>query len=701
MAGQNDFLIFDENRENLLPQDIYVSDQERNNGFKKGLARSNVNNKVLYQTSKMCHALGELIVDNGDNASDESSVDELKQSLKDMFVYFGNKNGHAMFDIIFKDHILDFYESKGFALLGSYVYKTAIAGSRFGYPSFFNKCIEEQAQGKITEVTLGENTITMYINSNGHQFYDISDKEKVDIFYNSMGIAWFYGVDTTNERIFLPRNDYLTSYVKDGFYYVDYDMETRNAMRMRVPLEDGLGRYNMLFNGTASSDNTEGLTGANVSTDFGRVKYSGTSYKTSDLINGGTTSTLTPSAVNLDPNGTLYVDIKNTKDTNKIAYMVVGNTEVESLITDVIDVTTTENDTLPLLHHIPSDELLEHPSWLRSTGEWNDGNVYTSAYNYLVNEYQTGSEHTDTLKSPDGTEYNVIYRTVKGKKVVDVANIDQVTAVYSAIGSAWYYVIDQDNMLFRLPQSHNSECYTADPTRLGLDISAGLPNITGTVSSGSYNPTTSGAFYETETKKASSPNTNGSTMICGFDASLSNPIYGNSETVTPAHTEFYLYFKVANAVQNLQLLDVGEVLEAVSNKVDINSDVIDGQWVTDILTLLDTSGKLTQSVIDLSEYLPNDGCDYEVKFKLAGYDDDSTYGYYLDTDKWITSETAFTTLDNNASSVWHIFGGVSARQELTIIDLPVGSERWVRITGLGADNIRLFVLGYRRIGKNI
>ena len=54
-----------------------------------------------------------------------------------------DKTGLVLFDTILKDHILTYEESKGLALQGTYVYKEAIAGSRYGYADFYNKCIEE------------------------------------------------------------------------------------------------------------------------------------------------------------------------------------------------------------------------------------------------------------------------------------------------------------------------------------------------------------------------------------------------------------------------------------------------------------------------------------------------------------------------------------------------------------------------------
>ena len=61
MAGQNDILIFDENKENILTQESYIADVDRGDGFKAGFARSIVNNKVLRQVTMMCSALGELM----------------------------------------------------------------------------------------------------------------------------------------------------------------------------------------------------------------------------------------------------------------------------------------------------------------------------------------------------------------------------------------------------------------------------------------------------------------------------------------------------------------------------------------------------------------------------------------------------------------------------------------------------------------
>ena len=139
---------------------------------------------------------------------------------------------------------------------------------------------------------------------------------------STYGQCSMWALDTTNRKFKVPTilNKIVTGTNNAN---VLYDMSTTRNMQMRIPLNDSLGRLNMLFNGTASSDNTEGLTGANNSSNYGQVQYTGTGYSTSNLPSGGTTGTVTPSKVNLDPNGTLYVDGEDLTTTIEVRYFVV------------------------------------------------------------------------------------------------------------------------------------------------------------------------------------------------------------------------------------------------------------------------------------------------------------------------------------------------------------------------------------------
>ena len=115
-------------------------------------------------------------------------------------------SSNAMFDIKLVDHILLGAEAAGWELQGTYVYKEAVLNEHYGYPDFYNKVIEEYSECTQTETV---NDVTIKVHTNGHKFYDITDKEAIDSSFNSIGMAWYYGVDIENERILLPRNNWF------------------------------------------------------------------------------------------------------------------------------------------------------------------------------------------------------------------------------------------------------------------------------------------------------------------------------------------------------------------------------------------------------------------------------------------------------------------------------------------------------------
>lgn len=125
-------------------------------------------------------------------------------------LYFTNSKGEKeefksggssfnLFDTKISDHILDGEEAIGWMLQGSYVNGAV-------YPDFYAKCLGEYNEATETETVNG---VTVKVSTNGHKFFDIADKVSIDGFFNTMGSAWFYGVDTENERIFLPRDKYF------------------------------------------------------------------------------------------------------------------------------------------------------------------------------------------------------------------------------------------------------------------------------------------------------------------------------------------------------------------------------------------------------------------------------------------------------------------------------------------------------------
>lgn len=94
-------------------------------------------------------------------------------------------------------------------------------------------------------------------------------------------------------------------------------------------------------------------------------------------------------------------------------------------------------------------------------------------------------------------------------------------------------------------------------SKVGTRVAAGLPNITGQWSTGwnqpvrgFHNLTASGAFYvDTDTSKpgriTAEDANGGSSRYPGFDASGSNPIYGNSDTVQPPALLVVMWHRIA------------------------------------------------------------------------------------------------------------------------------------------------------------
>ncbi|MBE7703646.1 MAG: hypothetical protein E7Z89_06315 [Cyanobacteria bacterium SIG28] len=218
----------------------------------------------------------------------------------------------SLFDTILKDHILTYEESKGLALQGTYVYKEAIAGSRYGYPDFYNKVVEEFAEATGEETING---ITIKVHSNGHKFYNTVDKDAIDAYFEAYGFAWFYGVDTENERIFLPRNNY-------------FEQATGTVSEVGQGVEAGLPNITGKFTSGGPATNDPAVEGA----------FSNLTTSSPTKIQGGTANRALVRFDASDSNS-----IYNNSDTvqpnavKKLLYICVGNTTNYEGITDVVN----------------------------------------------------------------------------------------------------------------------------------------------------------------------------------------------------------------------------------------------------------------------------------------------------------------------------------------------------------------------------
>lgn len=442
----------------------------------------------------------------------------------------GSGSGFNLFDTKTSDHILEGDEALGWALQGTYVYKEGVAGSRTGYADFYNRCLAEKELGTATETTLGDNTITMYINGNGHKFYDIADKDVVDTWYNTYGIADYYGIDTANERIFLPRNDYFVQLTGDISKVNDY-------------IEAGLPNIEGTYKSQAMTLDT------NV-TSTGAL-----SYLPNNSYHRATGTAGTGSGINFD--ASLSNPIYGNSDTVqppsslKLLYYCVGNTKAESAISNVTEITTSENDTLPLFYNFYSKEdMTTTGSYVNaSLGTYLSGNVYTTAYNELVNKLGTDNvkANTDTY-----TDYD--------------------------------FVVNQDDMTFRLPLKNGQEIMFATGVKGNgktLGVTDGT-NELGTFISNTGNGVgtfinNNGESVGTPASSISGANNIGRVVGVTTDSTKSG-IELDTENIT-IPDGWNLYYKVANAVTNLELLDVAKVtadLNTCYKKNDSDNSILSG-----------------------------------------------------------------------------------------------------------------------------
>lgn len=266
-------------------------------------------------------------------------------------------------------------------------------------------------------------------------------------------------------------------------------------------------------------------------------------------------------------NGITLEGNKTTEDLNINSLPDQTGNEGKVLITNGTEASwqTLPETGLPLFAHIWSDHLLTNTSYLRAdTFSWQDGNIYYTAYNELVNEKNLTTEtSTDTINNITIT----YYRTPKGYKIVLPDMADTIAQLYENTSTAWYYILDIDNTRFKLPR--NSRYESGTTTELAGDFSAeSLPNITGAAGNIlSTNP--SGVFLNSqEVGTASIPTGEHKQRKLAFDASLSSSTYQGGAKVNPDHVTQFLYFYVGNTIQNETTINIAEITEALNNKAD-------------------------------------------------------------------------------------------------------------------------------------
>lgn len=289
-------------------------------------------------------------------------------------------------------------------------------------------------------------------------------------------------------------------------------------------------------------------------------------------------------------------------------------------------------------------------------------------------------------------------------------------------GQCGKFAVDTTNGKFRVPLIKDGAVIqqALSDIELGKAYNAGLPNVTGSITVKS----SSGAQTQLLTDSTSGVEKNGALYISGtrtaygigqssetnssapkdlsFDASLSNSIYGNSDTVQMNAVALRYFVVVANGQTSQSMMDWSAWASSLQGKANIdgsnwNSSVknVDSAFVTKVLTL-STSTAIGTYEIDLSDYLPNDGYVYEIELRGYAYRTGSSSGFCFLSSTLCPADTS-ENYDHFASSA----NGVISKGNWCRIF--VGSDR--KMTKIIRDEAFsacvVNAIGYRRIGTNV
>ena len=406
-------------------------------------------------------------------------------------------------------------------------------------------------------------------NPNGHIFYDIKDKEAVDEWFDTYGIADFYGVDKENERIFLPRNSKFFQFTTDTTKVNDMV----EAGLPNIEAKDSIG----FSDDNPQSDLPPFVYAGNVGNTTG-----GSSPEKRFRFDASTANPIYGKSDTVQPPSSL-----------KLLYYVVGNTDVQSAATDIVDVTTTENDTLPLFYNFyaKDEDMADAVSFVKSTGTFLGGNLYPTAYEKLVARVGTGNvkAHTD-----DYTDYD--------------------------------FVVNQDEMTFRLPLKNGKEVLPGDETVNTLGFSA---NPTNNVEEYivPYNGYITIIGYKQSTANTLNVMLNGVIVsqtralvgglssesyffakkgdrVTVFTDSASTGWVIATQTITKAIGDGNLYYKLLNAVVNQELVDFAHIQTELNTKLSrSNKEEIVSWGMPDYTAGVAITTSTTNQTIESDGYL--------------------------------------------------------------------------------------------------
>ena len=221
-----------------------------------------------------------------------------------------------------------------------------------------------------------------------------------------------------------------------------------------------------------------------------------------------------------------------------------------------------------LFHHDWFDYELNDMAWLRAdTFSWQNGTVYTNAYNHLVADYNGGTSQTETVGS-----YTITYvLAADGHKITtDETNVNN---IYNESGVAWYYILDTANQRFKLPRELPiTDKAKGNGMTLGLTDGTNLGGLCD-LSNATLGRKTNYYGSNIGTTTTGSAVTNSLTIGITTDQTKSGIISHRANE----NGQQYLYFYVGQFSQSATEQTAGLNSELFNGKVDLNAQNLSTQ----------------------------------------------------------------------------------------------------------------------------
>lgn len=236
-----------------------------------------------------------------------------------------------------------------------------------------------------------------------------------------------------------------------------------------------------------------------------------------------------------------------------------------------------------------TDHELTDQSWLRAdTFSWQDGTVYSDAYNHLVEDYNNAGVEASASDTIGGI--TVWYRLcADGHKICPPDQESNVLAIYNATGVAWYYILDITNQRFKLPRENPAQ----KELKISAPVMADHTKITSLMATKYGNVLFKTSLYEHTTgsvgdDKALYTISTVESPTSDFDTHLYSNLNGGQGLY---QGKKYLYFYVGQFSQSATEQTAGLNSELFNGKLDLDGNNANANTVNNLIGKADSTAK--------------------------------------------------------------------------------------------------------------